>query len=231
MAVAHTVSDSLTANGEDTALPGFSITPSGSERLMRVAVSWFDNDNSRTISTLTVGGSSITANLRTTLYFASNTRKLAVYYMIAPAASSLAIAGTLSASADDRVVGVSCYSGVHQTVPFGTVDTEDSSVSTSATPNIVLSGGDANGLCVAEGVFFAASISSFSHDQRWYEPEWQGNGKSIACQTTAGSGATLQFNLGSAVHYGIIGDLILPAGASGSTVPVKMGRYRTRRNT
>jgi hypothetical protein len=205
MAVAHVTANSANAAASSTALPGFNITPSGSDRLMLIGVRYQQDVGATTI---TVGG-----NAATKIAHATNGSNICVelWYYLAPDASSLAIAGTLAVASSGRVLAAACFSGVDQTTPLGSSVTGTGS---STTPSVVVAGGSADGLCfaVVGPRFPAASITA--GDTVSWEVEDAGNDNYCGGSYLAGASGTLDWTLGGSASWGMVGVPILPvAGA------------------
>jgi hypothetical protein len=220
MAVAVTTQDVQVADSTAT-FTSCTVTPSGTNRFMMIFLSWFDAPGPFTLSTLTVDGVSAIANVRHSSLITGASRAIASYYFIAPPASSISVAATLSGSTSDLLMGVTCFSGVHQSSPFGgTVDVSSSdSGGASADPELAVNEGSATGMLYSAGTFAVATVTSVSDDSHWYQAEWVGNGRSGISQTTTGATSdTHIYHLPSSVAYGIIGDAIMPVAAATSGV-------------
>lgn len=97
----------------------------GSNRLLLVGMHSFGG---RTHSSVTYGGVALT-KLQEVLNNTGATRKVSLWYLVAPAAGSASVAASLDSS-DGFAVSVLSLSGVHQSSPFGTVATATGSSTT-----------------------------------------------------------------------------------------------------
>lgn len=210
MAVTYVASDSDLAFGVTDTFPTISVTPSGSDRLLVIGFSWFDPTNTITI-TGRVGGSSSGVVADGSVYaFDGDRRHIAIFYMIAPAASSLSIDGVLSASAENLFIGAAAYSGVHQTTPLGTRQNADGG---GTSIELALSGGDADGMIAAFGMGYTSTMTSTAGTERWNLSNG-GDAKSFGYADAVGASGTISWSQSSAA-WGISGNKILPA--SGGT--------------
>lgn len=209
MAVTHEAQNSASGVASSTALPGFNVTPAGTSRFMLIGAR-YENDVGAT--TITVGGAAATkiahvtngSNLTTELWYFSD-----------PAASLLAIAGTLAVASSGRVVGASCFGGVDIAgTPLGTHATGSGN---TAAASVAVSGGGADGVCfaVVGARFPAASI--LAGDTVSWEIDDGGNDMYVGGSYLAGASGTLDWTLGAVANWGMIGVALLPLVASGAT--------------
>ena len=94
-------------------------TGSGNNRLLLVGVSFYNASSSRTISSVTFGGTALTSVAAATTN--GNTRRVQIWRLIAPAASTTAnIVVTFSGTGMYGVAGAVSFAGVDQCAPLGT---------------------------------------------------------------------------------------------------------------
>ena len=218
-AVAADTANSAINNCTATTGPSFSITPSGSDRLLVIGGTHFDTNNDAAV-TITVGGSSTGVTLRQDNEMGGNTRNVYLYYLLAPAASALTVAATFSNNVDgDCALGAIAFSGVDQGTPFGTTanQTEQNTTTCTVSP----SGGDAGG-AVVQMVFGNGGTLSWNQTQQWEQESILGGNASAGMQTVAGASATMTATLGSSGLNSCIGEVIMEASAGGAT-PCLMG--------
>lgn len=108
------------------------LTPAGVDRIVVIGTRWF---NSANISSVTVGG-----NAATLIDSAAHTNddrfKCALYYYVAPAASSLACVVNYGANVDGGCVAAVAYSGVDQSSPLATAASKNQGTGTTASQTV-----------------------------------------------------------------------------------------------
>lgn len=212
-AVTQTAANSAIANCSGTTGASFTITPSGSDRLLVIHESHFDPGETA-VTTVTVDGSSTGVTLRQNVSVQGGAGEMNVFYLIAPAASTLTVAATYSANVSgDCVLGAVAYAGVHQGTPFGTVSVTGPQTSTTCVNSP--SGGDAGGM-VIQSVFGNGGTLSWSHTNRWEQESVLGGNASGGQQDTTGASATLTATLGSSANNACVADVIREAAAGGA---------------
>jgi hypothetical protein len=218
MPVAFEAANSAVSSSEGVSdFPDVSVTPAGSDRALLIALSWNANPTTDLSGPPTVGGSSTGVTLiaefdgTVNVINGDDRRRMALYYLLNPAASSLTVDAALTAANGSNLcLGAVAYSGVHQTTPTGTaVLTEGNSSSPSAS----VSDGNAAGMIASFlAAFFPASTVAHGQTQR-FEHESGGGFDAVAAFTdTTGASATMTHTLNTAAPWGQIAVALLPAG-------------------
>jgi hypothetical protein len=186
-----------------------SVTVSGSNTFAYIIETHFDTSTTRT-TTVTAGGSSVGITLREAWSFIGDTRKVNVYYLIAPTAGALTFAASYSGTVDgDCGIAVVIYSGVSQSAPLGTEVVQ--AAQNSATCSNAVSGGSASGRIIQAA--WANSTMGWSHTLRQEAESLDGGSASFGLQDTSGDSATMVMTLGGSTTNVCIGDAVLPASA------------------
>lgn len=163
--------------GGVTELTFTSHTVAGSNRFLVVSVQWSDTTNTRTVSTVTFGATSLTR-----LGGAANgTTGSDIWYVNNPAAESRTITVTMSQTTDRITAGAISFTNVNQTTQLGSIATNTGSDDTP-TVNTTTVTGDmvVDSACMAADTTQTAGASQTER----YEQRGAGGGQN---QTGAGS--------------------------------------------
>ena len=134
MAVAYDTASATQTISNVTTIPTINHTASGSDRYVRFSAGWAKLGTATL--TATYGGNAMTAvgeAVATTAYGSSVTGRAKIFGYIAPATSSEAVVGTLTAAGTYGACGVVSYAGVDQTTPDGAAVTNTPTGVTSST--------------------------------------------------------------------------------------------------
>ena len=107
-----------TSTANNTSSISFShTTGSGNNRLLLVGISFYNATTARTVSSVTFGGTALTS---VGTIYNGNTRRVAIYRLTAPAASTTANVVVTFSGAVYAVAGAVSFAGVDQCTPLGT---------------------------------------------------------------------------------------------------------------
>lgn len=194
--------DDVTANGAFT----ISHTTSGSNRIIVVDVAQRSAFSGAGVSGVTYNGVALTEVSGSPVQATGTWARSCRYFLIAPDTGTHDVVVTIIGSPQDTVATVRTYTGVHQTVPFGTHATADGS---SGTPSVNVS--SASGELVIDTLAFRSSPTvDGSQTQR---SNRAGNGPEIygATSEEAGAGTVTMSWTGSSAEWTMIGSPLKPA--------------------
>jgi MSHA biogenesis protein MshQ len=202
---------------------------SGSNRLLVVGVS-FDNDNSETVTGITFGGAALT---KSGSIANSDDARAEIWYLIAPTVTTanvvVSLSGTLS-SERGIVAGALNLTGVHQTTPVGTFQSDEAD-GNPASLDVTSSAGDLVFAVYAaeQNSNSGACTQGSGQSEHWDARGGASSTTALGCGMTKTGGGTVSFSIdNSNVDHWAMGAVpIKPASTSpptGSiTIPVPSG--------
>lgn len=217
--------DSVSSFGSNGAGPfTWAHTCSGSDRLLRVTTSHFDNSD--TIDSITYNGVALTAvpggSTNNGQYYVT------AYYLIAPDTGTHDIVVTVTGSVFDFGAGAISYTDAHQTTPLGTAVT---ATGTSTTPSVTVSSAADelvdDGLVIIHGGTLSVGAGQ---TQRWNAIA--GGFIKYAGSTEGGAASTtMSWSNSSSQTWAIVAVPIKPTGggSGGPNITGAHYQYRKRR--
>lgn len=217
--------DSVSSFGSNGAGPfTWAHTCSGTDRLLRVTTSHFDNSD--TIDSITYNGVALTAvpggSTNNGQYYVT------AYYLIAPDTGTHDIVVTVTGSVFDFGAGAISYTDAHQTTPLGTAVT---ATGTSTTPSVTVSSAADelvdDGLVIIHGGTLSVGAGQ---TQRWNAIA--GGFIKYAGSTEGGAASTtMSWSNSSSQAWAIVAVPIKPTGggSGGPNITGAHYQYRKRR--
>lgn len=216
MAVAF-VAEGGAASGTGGTSASFGITPSGTDRVLYVAVTCYGASGADPTG-VTFDGTGLT-KIQARLQWYDASSSFTVWRLINPAAVTANVVVTFAGTVDEYSVCAVVYSGVDQTTPNRTLASDDpGNVASTVTVTPTSVSGDTVVGCVSYNASGAISGGGTSRSSHLHSGN---DGTEITEQTATGTSTTFTYNLGSSQRGVAAAAFALIAAASVTpTVPI-----------
>lgn len=197
----------------------------GSDLFLLVSVGWYNAQGARTVSGVTWNGTAMTAVPSSTVA-TSGAHNVQLWYLINPATGAHTVTVTMSGNDDLLFVGVSSWSGVHQTAPLGTAVTN---TGTSTTGQVTLSSAADEYVagCITHEAIFASDFST--SDTELYEQFDNTTNLHSGAYSVGSASVSLDWLGGKNAEWAASGVPIKPVGGGGGATVFPAHYYQQQR--